>query len=1199
MCHRWRHLAEVQLTLDKNNVMCHCTRAFIRDGELVKQGMVTWSIDSGTSDSNTDESAIEEEEDDRENDLEDEEEEEDIGEDKLMKMMGLPVSFSSGNPPVTGKSKKKKSHGHKSKKKKKRKRKEQMKDEETYEVPIDFPQLAPESVLEFRQLDLEEAWQGYWGQYGEYLVWQGWINKYPEQIDFRVSQGVPHTTEVEVNTEEGLEIDQMGNRSEVINSEEGSEVTNSVEGSSVKSSVEGSEVTELQKCSEVAKSKESSEVNLANQKLGSGDIDKSSSMSDGTKDIKTGKDVSTSQGERSELSISNSSEVKMGQCDKKLNYSNITQCKGTNDVDEANHPESEHVNTSSPCDDHSKYQRLPLNRFQTSFNQAIESTLKGCMESQTTGQSHQQDEVSDAEEDNMSNERTEIVHMMHSYASCPSGQLETSGQFEDDHVDNEENYEVEWQEMWNDHYTETYWYYYNQFSTEFDRLGLNGSINSPHPAIQNPGLSSDEILINNNNQGYSSHTDGIQGDTILSNSCQGDASQGDSIHSDAVLSSSCQGDTTNIDNTHDDTILDNGSQGVTTHIDGIHGDTILDNGSQGAESTVDERNKIVHDLRDLDLKTEPNSDQDICTEHTEIKEGSKTDCFRADGESGKEEELVDGSGAGKKRKNKSRASGSQNTSGNSGTPVGDKGQWSQGQGSGCGGDDDPPDDRPVHLPSSHEMDEDEYPNEESTVQDQLRYMGFSVLEDQADTPETVAKKPRITEGHVSYKDKHRKSDLNLGKKPVHIRFDSDGHEMKFSKSKKLNKVKTFLDKCSHDVSSTSAVESENTATANENTEFQFAADFAAANGIEDVDWSDVSVSSDDENEQIVNKVPSSEPVTENDNFPNEAKSISRFTKKKKRQKKKKKQPEIPKEVESDPELKKYWAQRYRLFTRFDDGIKLDREGWFSVTPEKIAEHIAERCRCDVILDAFCGVGGNAIQFAFTCERVIAVDIDPAKIECARHNAAVYGVEDRIEFICADFLKVAPLVKADVVFLSPPWGGPDYLNEEVFDLETMMDLKASDIFEVSQKITNNIAFFVPRNSDFEQLTALAGLGGQVEVEQNLLNNKLKTITAYYGDLVLDTDWNDRSGEGENEKWTQDWSKEVHKGDLLSSGVQDGDCVTVEVKDRNSLSKVAQSGGNSSKDITEENKALEKSVVTDKEVNIGQDGYTMISECEAFG
>ena len=51
------------------------------------------------------------------------------------------------------------------------------------------------------------------------------------------------------------------------------------------------------------------------------------------------------------------------------------------------------------------------------------------------------------------------------------------------------------------------------------------------------------------------------------------------------------------------------------------------------------------------------------------------------------------------------------------------------------------------------------------------------------------------------------------------------------------------------------------------------------------------------------------------------------------------------------------------------------------------------------------MGGNAIQFAFTCERVIAIDIDPYKIQLARQNAAVYGVEDRIEFIVGDFFQV--------------------------------------------------------------------------------------------------------------------------------------------------------------------------------------------------
>ena len=48
------------------------------------------------------------------------------------------------------------------------------------------------------------------------------------------------------------------------------------------------------------------------------------------------------------------------------------------------------------------------------------------------------------------------------------------------------------------------------------------------------------------------------------------------------------------------------------------------------------------------------------------------------------------------------------------------------------------------------------------------------------------------------------------------------------------------------------------------------------------------------------------------------------------------------------------------------------EGWFSVTPEKIAEHIAGRVsqslESGTIVDAFCGVGGNTIQFALTGKR---------------------------------------------------------------------------------------------------------------------------------------------------------------------------------------------------------------------------------------
>ncbi|TNN58138.1 Trimethylguanosine synthase [Liparis tanakae] len=200
---------------------------------------------------------------------------------------------------------------------------------------------------------------------------------------------------------------------------------------------------------------------------------------------------------------------------------------------------------------------------------------------------------------------------------------------------------------------------------------------------------------------------------------------------------------------------------------------------------------------------------------------------------------------------------------------------------------------------------------------------------------------------------------------------------------------------------------------------------------------------------------------------------------------------VPAEMALEPELAKYWAQRYRLFSRFDEGVRLDREGWFSVTPERIAEHIALRVErsfpeARLIVDAFCGVGGNAIQFALAGKRVLAVDIDPVRLDLARHNAVVYGVADRIDFVQGDFLQLAPRLRGDVVFLSPPWGGPDYLTAEIFRLAKL--------------ISDNIVYFLPRNADMDQIASLAGAGGRVEVEQNMLNNKLKTLTAYFGSLM---------------------------------------------------------------------------------------------------
>lgn len=134
--------------------------------------------------------------------------------------------------------------------------------------------------------------------------------------------------------------------------------------------------------------------------------------------------------------------------------------------------------------------------------------------------------------------------------------------------------------------------------------------------------------------------------------------------------------------------------------------------------------------------------------------------------------------------------------------------------------------------------------------------------------------------------------------------------------------------------------------------------------------------------------------------------------------------------------------------------------------------------------------------------MIAIDIDPKKIEMARHNAKIYKVEDKIDFIVGNYFDVIEGIKADIVFLSPPWGGPSYMKHDtIYDLEqSLLPVSASKLLETTRKVTKDIVLYLPRNSNTKQLATLAGPGNSVEIEQNFLDRKLVAITAYYGELV---------------------------------------------------------------------------------------------------
>ncbi|VVC37393.1 Hypothetical protein CINCED_3A004234 [Cinara cedri] len=167
-------------------------------------------------------------------------------------------------------------------------------------------------------------------------------------------------------------------------------------------------------------------------------------------------------------------------------------------------------------------------------------------------------------------------------------------------------------------------------------------------------------------------------------------------------------------------------------------------------------------------------------------------------------------------------------------------------------------------------------------------------------------------------------------------------------------------------------------------------------------------------------------------------------------------------------VKKYWIMRKLLFERFDSGILLDHESFYSVCPEVLAKHIANRCKFPngVAVDPFCGAGGNVIQLAASCRKVIAMDIDPKKLKLARHNAGIYQCQNKIVFQEGDFFGGTTVQMANVVVTSPPWGGPEYLGREVYSFSSLCESNGGGeaIVRVAKTIAPKLALHLPRTVD---------------------------------------------------------------------------------------------------------------------------------------
>lgn len=176
--------------------------------------------------------------------------------------------------------------------------------------------------------------------------------------------------------------------------------------------------------------------------------------------------------------------------------------------------------------------------------------------------------------------------------------------------------------------------------------------------------------------------------------------------------------------------------------------------------------------------------------------------------------------------------------------------------------------------------------------------------------------------------------------------------------------------------------------------------------------------------------------------------------------------------------------------KFTKPIYSNKDGLQLSTPEIAAKYIAKRLKTDIIADLGCGIGGQVIFFAKECKKVYAVERDPVKIEYAKKNCELYGV-DNVEFILGDALSLETRDKisdSEIIFSDP--ARP--LAEKIRTLDNLQP-PIADLIKIYSGITKNLAFHAPPQMPPERI------GFDCEYEYMSLNGQLNRLTLYFGDL----------------------------------------------------------------------------------------------------
>jgi hypothetical protein len=119
-------------------------------------------------------------------------------------------------------------------------------------------------------------------------------------------------------------------------------------------------------------------------------------------------------------------------------------------------------------------------------------------------------------------------------------------------------------------------------------------------------------------------------------------------------------------------------------------------------------------------------------------------------------------------------------------------------------------------------------------------------------------------------------------------------------------------------------------------------------------------------------------------------------------------------------------------------LQTTEEGSYSITRRRDAEQIMHiiksvvpDCETKSITDATGCIGGDTLNFAGVFDKVHSIELNSLNFNALKNNVGIYGFTN-ISLYHGDCTEVYKWA-SDVLYIDPPWGGPNYRTIENLNL----------------------------------------------------------------------------------------------------------------------------------------------------------------------